>query len=72
MRDWMIDARGRKTQTEIASKAAISQQMYSAIEREEATPSVSVAKRLSKILDIDWRRFYEDSSTSSTSPSPLG
>ncbi|MPM90197.1 hypothetical protein SDC9_137314 [bioreactor metagenome] len=60
MREWLIEARGGRPQTEIANKSSISQQMYSAIERSEATPSVTVAKRLAKIVGVDWRQFYED------------
>lgn len=66
MRKWLIEARGRRSQTEIANESSISQQMYSAIERSEATPSVSAAKRLGKILNFDWNRFYEDDRSPST------
>lgn len=65
MREWLVEARGGRSQTEIANESSISQQMYSAIERSEATPSVAVAKRLAKIVGIDWRRFYEDDRVSS-------
>lgn len=61
MRTWLISARGNQTQAEIANRASISQQMYSAIECGTATPSVATAKRIARALGLkDWARFFDD------------
>ena len=62
---WMFEARGNRTQAEIANKAGITQQAYSAIERGDMRPSVETAKRLTRALDLpDWIRFFDDQQAS--------
>jgi transcriptional regulator with XRE-family HTH domain len=61
MRKWLVEARGSRTQAEVAGRTSISQQMYSAIECGTSTPSVSAAKRIARALGLtDWIRFYDD------------
>lgn len=47
-----------KTQEEIASKAGIKRPYYSQIELGSRSPSVDVAKRISKIIGCDWTIFF--------------
>lgn len=69
MRKWLVEARGSRTQAEVASRASISQQMYSAIECGTATPSVSSAKRIARALGLtDWIRFYDDADKEVSNP----
>lgn len=62
MKDWLRNIRKSKglSQANIARKANISQQTYSAIETGERTPSVDTAKKIAKALDFDWTLFYGD------------
>lgn len=65
MREWLIKTRGINSQSDIAARAQISQQMYSAIERGDANPSVETAKRIAEALDLpDWVRFFDDQQAS--------
>jgi transcriptional regulator with XRE-family HTH domain len=69
MRNWLVEARGKRTQVEVAERAGLTQQMYSAIERGTATPSVSAAKRIARALGLtDWIRFYDDADKEVSNP----
>lgn len=46
-------------QVDLASAAKISHSLVVKLEKEERTPSVLVAKRIAKILDFDWTKFFE-------------
>lgn len=64
MRIWLKalrEAAGYSTY-QIAEAAGISQSYYFAIESgERGNPlNVDVAKKIAKVLDIPWTRFYED------------
>lgn len=61
MRKWLIHARQQLnlTQQEVAEKANISKQMYYLIEHGLRCPSVHVAKRIAKVLNFDWTKFFE-------------
>lgn len=48
------------TQEKVSNKAAISRNYYTQIELGVRTPSVPVAKAIARVLDFDWRSFYED------------
>ena len=48
------------TQEELAQKAGISRTHVTRIERGSAKPSVSVAKKLARILNVNWGDFYND------------
>lgn len=45
---------------EAARLAGISPQSYSYIERGQRKPSVEVAKRLARVLNVPWISFFED------------
>ncbi|WP_301171077.1 helix-turn-helix transcriptional regulator [Brevibacillus nitrificans] len=61
MRSWLIAKRNQLgfTQEEVASKAEIARTTYAMIEQENRTPSVNVAKRIAKVLGLDWTVFFE-------------
>ncbi|MBR8660725.1 helix-turn-helix transcriptional regulator [Brevibacillus sp. NL20B1] len=62
MRCWLVIKRNELglTQEEVAKKAAIARTTYAMIEQDNRKPSVNVAKRLSKVLGIDWTLFFEE------------
>ncbi len=62
MREWLIESRNRKqlTQKDVADNIGITRQMISAIENGTASPSVSVAQSIGKLLDFEWTKFFED------------
>ncbi|MCM3663483.1 helix-turn-helix transcriptional regulator [Mesobacillus subterraneus] len=62
MRAWLSNARKELelTQQEVADKAKIKRQYYGMIENGDRTPSVSTAKKVSQVLEIDWTLFFED------------
>ncbi|MEH7223898.1 helix-turn-helix transcriptional regulator [Bacillus sp. JJ1566] len=62
MRKWLENARKQKklTHQNVADLAGIKRQYYGMIENGERTPSVSTAKKVAKILDVDWTLFFED------------
>ncbi|MDR1158818.1 MAG: helix-turn-helix domain-containing protein [Oscillospiraceae bacterium] len=45
---------------DVAAAAGITQGYYSNIERDAKTPSPELAKRLGKVLGVDWTKFYPD------------
>ena len=49
---------GRMNQEELASKSGVNRTTISAIENGKE-PSVSVAKKLARVFNIDWKRFYD-------------
>lgn len=61
MRTQLTDARNRKklTHEDVAKKAGITRQYYGMIEKGERTPSVSIAKKIGKVLEVDWTIFFE-------------
>ena len=54
--------RGAKglTQKEVSEKLGVSKEYYNMIENDKKTPSVSIAKEIGKILEIDWTLFYDE------------
>ncbi|HBZ09157.1 MAG TPA: XRE family transcriptional regulator [Bacillus bacterium] len=64
MRDWLATARKTKnfTHQEVADKAGIKRQYYGMIESGDRTPSVTIAKNISSVLDVDWTLFFENQS----------
>lgn len=62
MREWLFDIRKNKnfTMAEVADKSGISESYYSMIESGARGVSVSTAKSISKVLQFNWTRFYED------------
>ena len=54
--------RGAKglTQKDMADQLGVSKEYYNMIENDRKTPSVTIAKEIGKILEIDWTTFYGD------------
>lgn len=57
----LFEARRKKgmTQTEIAERAGISQAAYCNIEGGKRNPSVGTARRIGKVLGIEWFLIFE-------------
>lgn len=53
-----------KSQKEVAEAAGISQQYYAFIENGQRGKKLPVptAKKIAKVFNIDWKRFYEGGS----------
>ncbi|MGD6778802.1 helix-turn-helix transcriptional regulator [Sutcliffiella horikoshii] len=64
MRKYLIKARKKKgfTHEHVADQSKITRQYYGMIEKGERTPSVSIAKRIGEVLEIDWTIFFEPNS----------
>lgn len=62
MSKWLSDVRENKdmSQEQVANQADIARTTYSSIEQGRRNPSVAVAKRIAKVLEIDWTIFFED------------
>ena len=48
------------TQEAVASKAGVTRQMLTAIERRGFDPSVKLAKAIANILEFDWTEFFKE------------
>ncbi|SFP09426.1 helix-turn-helix transcriptional regulator [Salibacterium halotolerans] len=61
MRTWLEEARNNKelNHRQVAESVGIKRQYYGMIESGERTPSVSVAKNIGNILEVDWTLFFE-------------
>ena len=59
MRQWLIDARGARSQESVAKECGISQNHLSAIENGTRRPSPDTAKKLANVLGFPWTKFYE-------------
>ena len=66
-RIWLLNARKRKnlTHAEIAKMVNVKRQYYGMIENGQRTPSVFIAKKIARVLDVDWTLFFEDESNES-------
>lgn len=66
MRKWLKEIRDNRflTQEEVSKLANISRTHYTRIEAGNNSPSVDVAKRISKVLKFDWVIFFENESSS--------
>lgn len=64
MRDWLRTIRKMKGMSEkaVATAAGIAQPVYHRIEVGQANPSVQTAKKLGKVLGVDWTLFFPDES----------
>lgn len=62
MREWLYEARKNKnfTMAEVATKSNISESYYSMIESRNRDVPVRTAKKIAKVLEFDWTKFYED------------
>lgn len=65
MRTWLKEIRDSKglTQEQVAILSNISRSHYTHIEQGNKTPSVEVAKRISKALGFDWVIFFNNKSS---------
>lgn len=61
-REWLKEYRKKKGlyQRQIASLLGIDQSAFSHYEQGRKSPPVDMAKKIGKILDFDWTRFYDD------------
>lgn len=61
MRDWLYSARKNKglTHEDISKIVGISRQYYGMIENGVKTPSVSIAKKIGEVLEVNWVIFFE-------------
>ena len=64
MRTWLKEIRMHKelSQHDVATRASISQQYYSAIESgwKRYRVPVETAKRIAAVLEFEWTRFFEE------------
>ncbi|QIC07648.1 helix-turn-helix transcriptional regulator [Brevibacillus sp. 7WMA2] len=62
MRHWMIKKRVELnfTQEQVANRADIARTTYAMIEQENRRPSVNVAKKIARVLGVDWTIFFEE------------
>lgn len=60
MRDALINARGRQTQTEVANAVGISQKQLSKLERGQCGPSFKTAVAISRFYNIDIKILFPD------------
>lgn len=59
---WLVEMRNKLklTQEEVANRAGIARTTYAMIEQGKRKPSVTVAKRIAKVLEVEWTIFFED------------
>ncbi len=53
------------TQAQVANEAKISVGGYTNIENGKRMPSVKAAKRIAKVLDIEWSKIFENNNRAS-------
>lgn len=60
-RDWLIKMRKERNldQQDVAELIGTTQQFYNYVENGKRRPSPEVAIKIGKILNFDWRLFYE-------------
>lgn len=57
-RNWLIEKRGKLTQTQVATLSGISRSAYSNIENGRGL-SVRIAIKIGSALKFDWNLFFE-------------
>lgn len=60
MRQKLIEARGERTQTEVATEIGISQKYLSKLELGKRTPSMPIASKLSRYYQISLEELFPD------------
>lgn len=62
MTGWFKELRKSRgfTQKALADRAGISQPSLANIESGKTKPRITTARRLAKVLKIDWKTFYQD------------
>lgn len=60
-RDWLIKKRIERNldQQDVAELIGTTQQFYNYVENGKRRPSPEIAIKIGKVLDFDWRLFYE-------------
>ena len=58
--EWLVEARGNRTQQSVADEVGMSQSGYASIETGARRPSVDMAKRIAVVLGFKWTRFFEE------------
>ena len=58
--DWLVKIRGKRSQYEVAREIGIPQSTYASIETGARRPSVTMAKKIAKVMGFQWTKFYED------------
>lgn len=58
--EWLVKARGKRTQQSVADAVGMSQSGYASIETGARRPSVDTAKRIAAVLGFQWTRFFEE------------
>jgi len=73
MRDWLVKARRNKamTQLAVARHSGISRAYYTQIENGRRDPSIRVAVRLARLLELEWTEFFA-SRLAMTADRPVG
>lgn len=68
IRHWLIQARqdSNKTYPQLSKEIGVTSQAIYYWEVGARTPSPRKAKKVGKVLNIDWTKFYDDSSTNQT------
>ena len=64
-REWLINYRCNKgfSQNQMAKQIGSTQQMYNYIESGKRRPSPELAQKIAKLLEFDWKLFYENKET---------
>ena len=59
-REWLIKIREQKelSQASVSKLVDVTQQCYGAIENGRRRPSPDLAKKIGKVLNFDWTKFY--------------
>ena len=65
--NWLVEKRRAKgfTQRDLSKKINVSREYISMLENGDRTPSVAVAKKISKELDFAWENFFNQKSNES-------
>lgn len=60
-RDWLIRIRKERNldQQDVAELIGTTQQFYNYVENGKRRPSPEIAIKIGKVLNFDWRLFYE-------------
>lgn len=59
---WLRDIRkdAEMTQKKVSKLIGVSRPVYTRIENGSRKPSVEIAKKIARVLEFNWTRFYED------------
>lgn len=60
MRNWLVEARGNRSQRDVAERIGISRSAYANIETGRRSASVKVAKKIANELKVEWVIFFKE------------